>query len=366
VRRQATAEQPLLQRAVAVEGVVYTETPGLGAGSAYDFRRLLAQALHKHEFKDVLTRAGNTFLVGWLRRGRTSFRTWTDVVEALHLAGALEKRYVESPMGPRALGARPTFASGVKHVVQPEEDENMRHVVSSSTLGKAIEKADAPLHVLNAWLQRHGVDPPAGSGALAVRAAKMRIWATVHNWTGNLFPGAGGSNQASGLLRGPLQAVIDTKIRGRENDEIPIAELKLPMAPRFSWRDFAEHWRMVMADLSDDLHAAGSNGRVRGDVAKALIEEYISNVDLDLPFHRLERGYYDELVRTYREIVAAPADLFGSRGPLDRFMELDWRNHVAPPPDPSAASGRIPEIALLLSAILFAFAIYVALTSDRS
>jgi hypothetical protein len=269
---------------------------------------------------------------GWLAAPGIAerFAGWPQLLNRLHTEGVLEVQHARVPTGPANLGPRPTFTAHTKHSVETAADENIRHIVSSSSLGKAIESAQAGFDDLNGWLSRHA-EPVRPTGALDVdkRNAKVAIWKVVHNHRGNLFPGPGGSNQAAGLIRGPLLAVIESSIRGKEQSWIPLSEIKLPIKPQFGWKAFAEHWTLIIVDLQEELNRMATDpqhpGSVPGHAAKSLIQQYVDNVDLDLPFTQMRPQYFEKLHAVYGDILLAPPTMFQQGEPLDQFMALDWR-----------------------------------------
>lgn len=100
--------------------------------------------------------------------------------------GFLDKKLPSSGFarGPRRLGERPKWSSATAALTKKHRTGAglaARHVLASSTLGLAAERAEATIGELNAWLRQHN-QPPQGADAAARRA----IWTTVHNFGGNI------------------------------------------------------------------------------------------------------------------------------------------------------------------------------------
>ena len=319
----------LLQRAITIGAETYTAEKH----SARNFRRALMINLQANRFKELGTPAMWNRVDGWLGGNPpppAPFPDWRHFVNALNQQGLLEFRHRRAYLGPHNLGPPPRLATGARQAVGPQPGEDARHVLSRSSLGAAIEKAQATLTVLNGWLLRHG-DPAIPAKApleLSEREARARIWGIAANHVGNLFPGPSDSNEAAGLIRGPLLYVAN-QLNGREAALVPLSDIKLPSQPQFPWPEFAVHWKLIIEDLEAELKELATppqRNAVPGRAAKQLIEQYILNADVDLPFQQLRPGYYEKLVPLIEAVKAPGPTFFAMDGALDRFMALDWRD----------------------------------------
>jgi hypothetical protein len=316
----------LLQREIRVGD----ETYSIQQNRARDFRRTLMITLQANRFKELGTRAMWDTVEGWLRGNPPPprpFETWGHLVAELNDRRLLEARHRRAHLGPTNLGPRPRLQAAVRAAVRPQQEEDARHVLSSSSLGLAIQNAPATLARLNGWLGDHGGNAVDSSNPLADREARRRIWDIAANHTGNLFPGPAGSNEAAGLIRGPLKYVAE-RLNGRENEAVPLSDIRLPTQPQFTWPEFDVHWRLIVEDLDAELkQLAGPHGNtVPGGMAKELIQEYIENADVDLPFQQLRPGYYEKLVPLIAAVRQPDATFFAANGALHYFMTLDWRD----------------------------------------
>ena len=59
--------------------------------------------------------------------------------------------------------------------------------------------------------------------------------------------------------------------------------------------------------------------------AKSLIQEWLSNCDLDYPQDPKTDGYYDKLTAIYYKLLNADKSIFASDGALAHYMALDWK-----------------------------------------
>lgn len=316
----------LLQREIRIGHETYTTQKD----RARDFRRTLMITLQTNRFKELGTRAMWDTVEGWLRGDPPPprpFESWRHFVNELNDRRLLEARHRRAHLGPMNLGPRPRLQAAVRAAVRPQQEEDARHVLSSSSLGAAIEKAPATLALLNGWLAGHGGSAVDSNNPLADREARQKIWDIAANHTGNLFPGPAGSNEAAGLIRGPLKYAAD-RLNGRENDAVPLSDIVLPTQPRFPWPEFAVHWSLIVEDLDAELKqlATPHGNTIPGGKAKELIEEYISNADVDLPFQQLRPGYYEKLVPLIAAVKQPDATFFAANGALHYFMMLDWRD----------------------------------------
>ena len=291
------------------------------------FSRDLMLQLHEHRFKDTGTRKMWNVLDGWWQASR-QFDDWTHLLDTLHSGNFLTERRVGRVvphLGPETLGKRPGWTSEAKNV-QAEKGHDVRHVVSSSSLGKAIETVPADLRTLNEWLATHNQpvvdrkDTP-----VARREAKIRIWRAAHNHIGNLFSGRPAPNRAAGLIRAPLLG-LRRELEAESADELPVQKVMdavRKLQPPF--RGFEDDWTRIVSVLAAEIEEAADHGVVLRRSVTELLGEYAANTDFDLPSETLRPGYYDDLERIHADIVSPKANLFAPGGGLDHFMKLNWR-----------------------------------------
>lgn len=315
------------QRRIRVGADVYTWD------TARHFRRELMLTLAALDFPERGTRPMWERVKAWLTDpAEVRFTDFRAIVGKLYSDRLMEKRMIAgAATGPRALGDRPAFATGVTKLLELSEDESQarRHVISSSTLGRAIELAPANLATLNAWLERHDLPAqPDRHSALDARAARRRIWEYVHNHIGNLWVGPSMPNSAIGFIRGPILSAVSGARQymvKHDSDNVPFATLTELLPKESPWRNesFARTWNTVRNTLLEQLAAsANRDGWVDGFQAVALMVEWIRNADLDLPSARLGANYYSRLVSIYGRMVYPTEELFAEDGALDDFLRL--------------------------------------------
>jgi hypothetical protein len=329
----------VVQRTIRIGTTLYT------TDYARYFRRELMITLAQLDFPEKGTGAMWERVNDWLKDGKENiFADFRTLIANLYDQRLIVKRMsAGAAMGPRNLGDRPAFTTGVKKLLELSKGESQarRHVISSSTLGRAIEMVPAKLETLNAWLLRHelSAQPSTSSGMLDVRAAKIRIWEHVHNHLGNLWVGPSMPNSAIGFIRGPILRAVEgarKHMAEKDSDTVPLDSL-IELLPKSPWRNelFAETWNNVRATLIDQLRAyAGSGDQVEGVAAVALMVEWIRNADLDLPSAKLDEGYFNRLSSIYGRLVYPTEELFAAKGALDDFLGLG----LGPKASPSASS----------------------------
>jgi hypothetical protein len=327
----------VVQRTIRIGTTLYT------TDYARYFRRELMITLAQLDFPEKGTGPMWKRVDDWLYDGKEhAFADFRTLIANLYEQSLIEKRMsAGAAMGPRELGNRPAFTTGVKKLLELSKGESQarRHVISSSTLGRAIEMVPAKLETLNAWLLRHEMpaQPSTSSGMLDVRAAKIRIWEHVHNHLGNLWVGPSMPNSAIGFIRSPILRAVEfaqKHMAEKDSDTVPLDSL-IELLPKSPWRNepFAETWNFFRATLIDQLRAyADSGDQVEGVAAVALMVEWIRNADLDLPSAMLDEGYFNRLSSIYGRLVYPTEELFAAKGALDDFLGL------GPKASPSASS----------------------------
>jgi hypothetical protein len=316
----------VVQRTIRIGTTLYT------ASNARYFRRDLMITLAQLDFPEKGTGKMWERVEGWLKDGKEHpFADFRTLIANLYDQGLMEKQMiVGAAMGPRGLGNRPTFTTGVTKLLELSKDESQarRHVISSSTLGRAIELVPATLETLNAWLLRHGMsEQPSTASTMDVRAAKIRIWEHVHNHLGNLWVGPSMPNSAIGFIRGPILSAVEgarKHMAEKDSDTVPLDSL-IELLPKSPWRNnlFANTWNNVRATLIEQLrNNAVSGDQVDGVAAVALMVEWIRNADLDLPSDKLDKGYYIRLSSIYGRLMYPTEELFAEKGALDDFLGL--------------------------------------------
>lgn len=118
--------------------------------------------------------------------------------------------FVEKPnfvpgLGPsvKSMGERPNWRPEAT-AVPINTGENRRHVISASTLGRAIQKYDSNKDSINAFLERW-----QGEKATTTKKARMNAWDLINSNPNNLWPGEEANNKAAGFIRGPLKTMRD-------------------------------------------------------------------------------------------------------------------------------------------------------------
>lgn len=342
---------PMIQRQVRVGAHTYSSGDG-----ARDFRRELMLELGRQSFQDTGTKAMWGVVEGWLAGGDIAFDSFAAVVDDLLRRGCLKRRLLAGRMGPESLGDRPSFTAATERADLPTflgeyQDDgpspaiHRRHVISSSTLGRAIEVCESDLGSLQAWLTAQGAAPPAvtGNDTLDIRNAKRAIWQLTHNHVGNLFNGPGGTNVAIGLLRGPLQRAVSVirkaafdRIEATGDDLVPFGDILRLLPPDLAGFGDAEDWATyVLNQIVEAMRPCievqdDGLSYVRSTDAIAVLTETIRNLDLDVPpgigpDEGPPPGASEDYMRAISEIYAQllhaeHADLFSPEGTLTRFM----------------------------------------------
>ncbi|MEA3018021.1 MAG: hypothetical protein QOI38_2743, partial [Sphingomonadales bacterium] len=242
-----------------------------------------------------------------------------------------QKMNINAP-GPKTLGKRPAFKGEPNQLAYGKDFGGgaRRHVISSSTLGEAIEASPAKDEEVKAFLDRHN----AGVGNASQLAARVAAWHLVHNHVGNLWVGPAPINTAIGFVRGPLQQVIDLLKSGPMKAVDIAARIKPPQGPmnkeaQDEWAYFVTVASAVLIEEMDD------DGYVEADETINFLTDVVRNADLDIP-DVAGQDYREKLTQIYLSLKnSKQINIFQINGALDQFMAL--RTDVAPakqPPKP--------------------------------
>lgn len=421
VFHQASNRSGVIQRAITVEGTTYPYGVDSGARSLSlrEFRRTLMIKLKQHDFKELGSRAMWNFVNNQLTDEQNkNVGTWSEFLEKMWDAGLLQRIQRGTSFGPKNLGSRPTWFPETTDDMPVGSGEHRRHIISSSSLGRGIEKAYEQLKVnvtdsnnrleqLNQWLARHN-----GEKQTSEYSALRLIWQIVHNHQGNLWVGPGNWNSAIGFIRSPLAGVLEKlqgtgtvnlnelleEIKGikpglkslesqwveirdtlratlahaephisetafgaafiKWNEEVQTMEgsdcdegmeVYRALEKKLVFPDGYERLSTVAKALKELMASRIFHGNralqpiylkwleafsyaptsIRKNTARELIQDWISNADLDYPYELIEGGkpeYFLALNEIYTKIMAPDASLFNLNGALDRFMNLDFKS----------------------------------------
>lgn len=278
-----------------------------------------------------------------------------DIVKALHDGELLSKKASWNSSGPTMLGKRPAW-QGSALKIKPQANKDRRHVLSSSSLGIAVEKvvraalntSDAPEYIedIRGFLLDHGVVLDAKA---TLQDAGRQAWVLLANHVGNLWMGPSDPNRVRGFIRAPLLDHAES-LRSL-NDEVislaaalgPVAEAAGPGMQRHAPKG---RWGQIVAELTAYLAAESrkvgvatrsQSGTVSRQHAIVALEHFAKTADLDLPHTEQHdygsRGpdeeYLSEIMDIYLELENPTIRIFYQGGPLDRFMELDAAGELA-------------------------------------
>jgi hypothetical protein len=309
-----------IQRAITVGDDIYT------IDDAREFRRSLMLKLKALGFAETGTKPAWAAVDEALGGGTDwQFATWEQMIGAMVERGLLDKplRGGGPPTGPRRLGERPRWSSETAEAVARARTGPglaARHVLASSTLGLAIERSNAPLSELNAWLKEHRQDEHATDFA-----ARRAIWSTVHNFAGNLWMGPTEANTAIGFVR-PALLAVRTKIVDTVGG-VDVKAVRSAVQSRYvtGGQDNERNrtWNLLLGDLDAELAALGDVAP-RADV-EDLVDMYYRNADIDPP--ALKDDEYKHVVAVW-ELLQNPATVLEG---LRRFMSRPLARSIAMP-----------------------------------
>jgi hypothetical protein len=241
------------------------------------------------------------------------FASISHLIEDLFRRNLLEPVNRGETMGPTSLGKRPVW-QGAAAAMRSDQEQfggfDLRHTISSSTIGKGIEKSPATNKQLASSIAEFGGGTRSvGEGQAAIRQAKKQLWQLAHNHPANLFMGEPETNRAAGLIRGPLRRVIVTiKKRAAESARAaqsavaadgssssssaapaPLGLVRLGEVLELLPRDPAMGaanafaWNTIIEVLEAVLTAKSWEGLLSVEAMEVAIEEVIASCDLDLP-----------------------------------------------------------------------------------
>jgi hypothetical protein len=282
----------------------------------------------------VLTREGMHAIRQWCASKDLeprAFENPEEVAAALADAGFFySKEGTRKTTGPTTLGDRPGFqgeANKLEYGAQ-HGGSARRHVISSSTLGAAVEFSDGSLEEVNAFLVRHGASAVEGEGKLAMLTARRRAWELLHNHVGNLWIGPSPINTAIGFIRSTINQALNTIARSEDGVKVgtilqAITPPKGPMdhAAQAEWRNFVLVLNSHLVRVSDL-----KTGILNRAAATEFLLDASRNADLDVPHQHPGGDYLERLRSIHAQILGTMItgnNIFQENGTLDHFMALD-------------------------------------------
>ncbi len=317
---------------------------------AREFRRTLMLKLKDAGYKETITKK----MAGPLDEALSGpanlppFGNWDDLISSLVEEGLLDKELSSSGrrQGPRRLGERPRWGTETAKLIKQARGTRKglaaRHVLASSTLGLAVERAQANLDQLNAWLVARG-QPREESDSKARRA----IWTAVHNFAGNIWMGETQANTAIGFIRGVLAQIkqhlpapassaaavsmsTSTSTIGPDLIDIEGTRKLIEKSMVTGGQDNIRNrtWNLLLTDLSLELAELGPTAP-RTEVVD-LIDMYYRNADIDPP--ALTDGEYWHVVNVYEMLKEPTTALDG----LTLFMGRPLSQSIGSKPTPTS------------------------------
>lgn len=283
---------------------------------------------------------------------RYEFASKNDLVEALFQSELLYRKQSGPHLGPRTLGKRPDFSSEVNRVKMQKGDAR-RHVISSSTLGWAIEKSlggkgdgekQKKLTAVQDFLTRQGTGiMETGKLERDLHSAARLAWQITHNHLGNLWLGNSQYNSVRGFIRTSLRAEQERlkRLVTQEGDaKTSITEIynaiKIARGPGMQQPGATELWEGIAEDLKQVLQQSAKGAdQIDPQEAITILQAFERSADLDLPQKSREaladnnvdggQQYLTDIVEVYADLLLASEthDIFKQDGALDRFLKLD-------------------------------------------
>lgn len=285
----------------------------------------------------------------------TVFNSIDGFATSLINEGHMDRSVSRATTGPTTLGARPAFkGETAKYSAGPGNDR--RHVISSSSLGKAIENALAPAvadaslimpytEQVCSFLGKYGVekDPRRDSLREVARAA----WILAHNHMGNLWSGPSEPNRVRGFIRAPLRdrRIELAKLSGTTiSITDAIGYLHTPEGPGMNGQVARQHWESMVHEVTATLrqNVVDLGGNVSVDRVVETLRNFEANADLDLPHedegeYANDGDYLSRIIEIYTQLTEPTIGIFMEGGVLDEFMRLDrWDPDVAVEDDGTA------------------------------
>lgn len=328
------AAPQVIQRFMMVEGVRYELDDADAVPARSNVRDLLTAV------QTAFSRRGLALSVGGMRVLREwcaskglapyAFDSPDQVAAALVEAGYFfSKGRSGETTGPSTLGKRPGFSGDANRLEYGAEhgDTARRHVISSSTLGAAIESSEGTLQEINDFLRRHSRDVVEGTGKMAVLAARRQAWELVHNHVGNLWIGPSPINTAIGFIRSTINKALREVANSEDGVKVGtvIQMITPPQGPmdqaaRTEWLNFALVLNARLVQLSD------SRGTLHREHAIRFLLDASRNADLDVPQQNPGAEYQFRLRAIYAQILGTMItgdNIFRAGGTLDQFMALN-------------------------------------------
>ena len=279
------------------------------------------------------------------------FKDVGQIVDRLHQLELLTKKTSWNSHGPTMLGKRPAW-QGPASKIKAQAGMDRRHVISSSSLGLAVERAIQP--ALNTTLAAEYVEDIRGflvdhgvanlSPTATVQDAGRQAWVLLANHAGNLWMGPSDPNRVRGFIRAPLLDHAES-LKLEKDDLIPLAKALGPAAeaagpgmqrhaPKGKWAQIIQE---LTAVLMQNAVMTQQGAMVPRLGAAAALEHFAKSADLDLPHTQQhdyvsdggDEEYLTEIIEIYLELEKATIEIFYEGGPLDRFMELDASGELA-------------------------------------
>ena len=233
----------------------------------------------------------------------------------------------EEVPGPKSLGERPGFSGPANQLDYGKDhgDTARRHVISSSTLGAAIEASVSKIEDVNGFLARHGGSPVKGNDKAAMLQAKKQAWVIVHNHIGNLWVGPSANNTAIGFIRSSLNATI--KLLRSSKEDVLIGQVTSMLSPRGPMGpDAQKEWFLFASLVNQSLSKlVDKEGKVDRSAGIQFLMEASRNADLDIPHKPPDDKYPQRLTQIYAQLIGAIQtgnDIFAPKAALDHFMQL--------------------------------------------
>jgi hypothetical protein len=298
----------------------------------------------------------------WIQsKEETKFSDPGAVVNELINKKLLYRKPLWARIGPIGLGRRPAFTGRAKEMVGAE-GEQRRHIISSSTLGRAIEdswggdgRKEGKRDKVYEFLRRHGLDLMETEKIdVDLVWAMRKAWEITSSHVGNLWLGEGVPNMVRGFIRRSLRAVQEllpemvSIIDGRwwaSVDEI-VNVVKVPRGPGMLKEEAENSWSAMVEQLKKVLQHEAKNGMVEKERAEDTLKLFEATADLDFPPWLQEPEQagpgetWEKIIKIYGDLNKAgpEVDIFGKGGPLDQLMELGENWYV-----PSKKRKRKPE-----------------------
>ncbi|GEP43992.1 hypothetical protein [Brevifollis gellanilyticus] len=181
----------------------------------------------------------------------------------------------------KKLSTRPAFSGDTERARQmyveeadkPAKTVDLRHIISSTTLNKALASSNDALPEVNDFLKRHGRDGEHTD----ILPAKVEVFDMVHSHLGNLWPGGAADNQAAGTMHGKLNFDART-----ENARMPKPDGAGPAQP-------AKPSKKQLPPINGDQHVSDCQvnhfltklGKLDDDLGKIVQDDRLANKEVN-------------------------------------------------------------------------------------